>query len=129
MKKVLAAFVSSLAIVALCVCMAACSTGITGTWKFYKASGNVSGMEINYEVGTEITDGVKITEEFIVLTINEDNTFEMKSAMMGDEAQKGTWEEKDGKYYLNVEGESIEMTIKGSTLTFEQEGMKLELKK
>ena len=130
MKKVLAAFVSSLAIVALCVCLAACSdTGITGTWKFHKASGKVSGMEINYEVGTEITEGVKITEEFIVLTINEDNTFEMKSAMMGDEAQKGTWEEKDGKYYLIVEGESIEMTLSGSTLTFEQEGMKLELKK
>ncbi|MDE7168065.1 MAG: copper resistance protein NlpE [Clostridia bacterium] len=129
MKKVLAALVSSLAVVALCVCLAACSTSITGTWKFYKASGTVSGMEINYEVGKEIAGGVKISEDFIVLTINEDNTYEMKSAMMGEETQKGTWEQKDGKYYLNVEGESIEMTVKGSTLTFEQEGMKLELKK
>lgn len=130
MKKVLAAIVSSLAIVALCVCLAACSqTSITGTWKFHKASGTVSGMEINYEVGTEITGGVKITEEFIVLTINEDNSFEMKSAMMGDVTQKGTWEEKDGKYYLTVQGESVEMTLSGSTLTFEQEGMKVELKK
>ena len=129
MKKVLAALVSALAIVALCVCMAACSTSITGTWKFHKASGTVSGMEINYEVGKEIAGGVKITEEFIVLTINDDNTYEMKSAMMGDETQKGTWEEKDGKYYLIVEGQSVEMTVSGSTLTFEQEGMKLELKK
>lgn len=129
MKKVLAAIISSLAIAALCICMSACSTGITGTWKFYKASGNVSGMEINYEVGTEITGGVKITEDFIVLTINEDNTFEMKMAMMGDETQKGTWEQKDGKYYLIVDDESVEVTLSGKTLTFEQDGMKLELKK
>ena len=50
-------------------------------------------------------------------------------AMMGDEPATGTWEEKDGKYYLTVEGESVEMTLNGATLSFEQEGMKLELKK
>lgn len=129
MKKVLAAIVSSLAIVALCVCFAACSTSITGTWKFSKASGNAGGVEINYNVGDEITPGVKITEDFVVLTINEDNTFEMKMAMMGDESFTGEWKEEGGKYYLTVEGESVEMTLSGSTLSFEQEGMKLELKK
>ncbi len=128
MKKVFAALASSLAIVALCACLAACSTSITGTWKFHKASGTVQGLEVNYEVGKEI-NGVKITEDFIVLTINEDNTFEMKMATMGENTQKGTWEEKDGKYYLTVEGESVEMTLNGTTLSFEQEGMKLELKK
>ena len=128
MKKVLAAVVSSLAAVILCVCFAACSTSITGTWKFHKASGAVQGMEVNYEVGKEI-NGVKITEDFVVLTINEDNTFEIKMAMMGDEPATGTWEEKDGKYYLTVEGESVEMTLNCATLSFEQEGMKLELKK
>ena len=129
MKKVVAAIVSSLAIVALCICMAACSTGITGTWKFHKASGSAYGIEINYEVGKEIAPGMKINEDFMVLTINEDNTYELKSELMGDSTQKGTWEQKDGKYYLNVEGESVEMSVSGSTLTFEQDGMKLELKK
>lgn len=128
MKKVLAAVVSSLAAVVLCVCFAACSTSITGTWKFHKASGTVQGIEVSYEAGKEM-NGVKITEDFVVLTINEDNTFEMKMAMMGEESTTGTWEEKDGKYYLTVEGESVEMTLNGTTLSFEQEGMKLELKK
>lgn len=128
MKKVLAAVISSLAAVVLCVCFAACSTSITGTWKFHKASGTVQGIEVNYEAGKEM-NGVKITEDFVVLTINEDNTFEMKMAMMGEESATGTWEEKDGKYYLTVEGESVEMTLNGTTLSFEQEGMKLELKK
>ena len=94
-----------------------------------KASGNAGGVEINYNVGDEITPGVKITEDFVVLTINEDNTFEMKMAMMGDESFTGEWKEEGGKYYLTVDGESVEMTLSGSTLSFEQEGMKLELKK
>lgn len=128
MKKVLAAVVSSLAAVVLCVCFAACSTSITGTWKFHKASGTVQGIEVNYEAGKEM-NGVKITEDFVVLTINENNTFEMKMAMMGEESATGTWEEKDGKYYLTVDGESMEVTLNGTTLSFEQEGMKLELKK
>ena len=129
MKKLLAALVSSLAVVALCVTLAACSTTITGTWKFSKATGNVGGLEVNYEVGKEIAGGVTITEDFVVLTINEDNTFEMKMAMMGEESVKGEWKEEDGKYYLTVDGESIEMTLNGKTLTFENEGMKMELKK
>lgn len=117
-----------MAAVILCVCFAACSTGITGTWKFHKASGTVQGIEVNYEAGKEM-NGVKITEDFVVLTINEDNTFEIKMAMMGEESATGTWEEKDGKYYLTVDGESMEVTLNGTTLSFEQEGMKLELKK
>lgn len=130
MKKILAGIISSLAVVALCICLTACSTSITGTWKFHKASGTVSGMEINYEVGKEIAGtGVKITEDFIVITINEDNTFEMKSAMMGNESLNGTWEEKDGKYYLSIQGEAVEVTLSGTTLIMEQEGMKVELKK
>ncbi|MDE7083304.1 MAG: hypothetical protein K2O89_06365 [Clostridia bacterium] len=128
MKKLLAALVSSLAIVALCITLAACSTTITGTWKFHKASGTVSGLEINYEVGKEM-NGVKITEDFIVLTINEDKTFEMKMAMMGEDSVTGEWKEEDGKYYLVVDGQEVEMTLSGTTLSFEQEGMKMELKK
>ena len=130
MKKILAGIISSLAVVALCICLTACSTSITGTWKFHKASGTVSGMEIEYEVGKEIAgSGVKITEDFIVITINEDNTFEMKSAMMGNETLKGNWEEKDGKYYLTIQGEAVEVKLSGTTLIMEQEGMKVELKK
>lgn len=127
MKKVLAAVVSTLAIVALCVCMSACSTSITGTWKFHKASGSAGGTEINIEAGKEYM-GVTISEDYIVLDINEDNTCKM-SMGGGTSTMEGTWEQKDGKYYITFEGESVEMTLNGKTLTFEQEGMKLELKK
>lgn len=133
MKKVLARLSSVLAAIALCVCFSACSagasTGITGTWKFYKSSRMAHGVEIQYEIG-RVVDGVLITEEFIVLTVNEDKTFGLKSVpLMGERPYNGEWTEEDGKYYLGVEGADVEMILNGSSLSFEIAGMKVQLKK
>ena len=71
---------------------------------------------------------VKLTEDFFVLTIKEDNTFEMKMSAAASNSANGTWEEKDGKYYLTVEGNSVEITLSGNVLSLNQEGMRIELK-
>lgn len=131
MKKVIAGITAGVATLLLCIFMAACSSSFTGTYKFYSMSMNMGGVSVNYEVGKEYM-GMTISEDAYKLTINDDNTWTMEMSMMGTETTtKGTWEEKDGKYYLSAEGESvtIEATLDGNKLTFEQEGTKVTLKK
>lgn len=131
MKKVIAGITAGVATLLLCVFMAACASSFTGTYKFYSMNMEMGGMSVNYEVGKEYM-GVTISEDAFKLTINEDNTWTMETSMAGNEnTTKGTWEEKDGKYYLTAEGEDdvIEATLDGNKISFEQEGMKITLKK
>lgn len=131
MKKVIAGMLTGVVTVALCIFMAACSSSFEGTYKFYSMSMNQGGISINYEVGKEYM-GVTFNEDMFTLTVNGDKTWSMSTQMMGEsETAKGTWEEKDGKYYLTAEGEedTIEVAVDGKTITFEQDGAKIVLKK
>lgn len=127
MKKV-KGFLAAVVFAVLLVCMAACSTGITGTYKFSSMSMNQGGLSVEVKAGEEFM-GVTITEEAYSLTVNEDNTWTMTVNMGEVFTQNGTWEEKDGKYLFSAEGESMEVTLSGNTLTFEQDGAKIVLKK
>lgn len=131
MKKVIAGIFTGLVTVALCVIMAACSASFEGVYKFNSMSMNEGGISINYEVGKEYM-GVTFNEDVFTLTVNSDKTWTMATKMFGEgDTVKGTWEEKDGKYYLTAEGETeaIEVTLDGNKITFEQEGAKVVLKK
>ncbi len=127
MKKV-KGFLAAVVFAVLLVCMAACSTGITGTYKFSSMSMNQGGLSLEVKAGEEFM-GVTITEEAYSLTVNEDNTWTMKVNVGEEFTQSGTWEEKDGKYLFSAEGKSMEVTLSGNTLTFEQDGAKIVLKK
>ncbi len=127
MKKV-KGFLAAVVFAVLLVCMAACSTGITGTYKFSSMSMNQGGLSVEVKAGEEFM-GVTITEEAYSLTVNEDNTWTMKVNVGEEFTQSGTWEEKDGKYLFSAEGKSMEVTLSGNTLTFEQDGAKIVLKK
>ena len=127
MKKV-KGFLAAVVFAVLLVCMAACSTGITGTYKFSSMSMNQGGLSLEVKAGEEFM-GVTITEEAYSLTVNEDNSWTMKVNVGEDFTQSGTWEEKDGKYLFSAEGKSMEVTLSGNTLTFEQDGAKIVLKK
>ncbi|MBD5583839.1 MAG: hypothetical protein HDQ88_02045 [Clostridia bacterium] len=130
MKKILAGIISSLAVVALCICLTACSTTFTGTWKLSKVTVSAGGMEQTMEAGKEY-NGSKISADAIIIEIKEDNTYEVKgelASMIGG-AETGTWEEKDGKYYLD----ELEVSLNGTTLVMEYSesglSVKMELKK
>ncbi len=127
MKKV-KGFLAAVVFAVLLVCMAACSTGITGTYKFSSMSMNQGGLSLEVKAGEEFM-GVTITEEAYSLTVNKDNTWTMKVNVGEEFTQSGTWEEKDGKYLFSAEGKSMEVTLSGNTLTFEQDGAKIVLKK
>lgn len=123
MKKIIAGILSAAAIVALCVCMTACSSGIVGTYKFRSMSMKQGGVSVEIKAG-ESYMGVTVTEDAYQLTVKDDNTFELKMNMGTETTQNGTWEQKDGKYYFTANGESVEITLNGNTLIFEQEGSK-----
>lgn len=129
MKKAIAAVLSSALIIAICVMMSACSTSIVGTWKFYSMTYEQENMTMEIKAG-ESFQGVTIKEDAFVLTINDDGSLEFKMSLAGqNQTVNGTWEEKDGKYYLTIEGDTQEVTVSGGKLTMENEGAKLILKK
>lgn len=133
MKKTLAIVFTVLVIASLCVSITACGGGVEGTYKFSSMKMDMGGVTITIEAdkpatiaGTEVT----IKADAITLTVNKDNTFEMKGEIMGESAsQKGTWENKDGKLLLTAEGEAIEATIDGNTLTLSMDGQTITFKK
>lgn len=121
MKKVFAGLVSALAVAMLCVCLSACSEGITGTWKFAQTYTSYDGGEQTIVAGDEFNGDV-ITEDAFMLEINEDNTFTIKGSLAEKtgEAGSGTWEKVDGKYNLYLNDNTLEFTLKGNELIFEK---------
>lgn len=127
MKKFITAVAFVLVAAMSCVFLVGCSSELSaGTYKFSKMSGKMQGMEIDVSVGDELMGMLKLTEDYMTLEIKEDGTAVM--SVMG-ETVDCAWEKKDGKYYLTVDGESQEMTVKKNTISFENDGMKVELKK
>ncbi len=87
----------------------------------------MEGLEINVKVGDKLMGVVELTEDYMVLEIKEDNTFTMTA--MGEKGESGTWKQDGGKVVLTVDGEDMTVDLSGSSITFEQEGMKIVLKK
>lgn len=64
--------------------------------------------------------GIGAPEELITLELKKDDVAEMKTA--GEDAVTGTWEQKDGKLTITLDGETVEVTLKGNELSFAQDG-------
>lgn len=131
MKKAAKVFLTVAVLVVLSLCIAACSSGVTGTYRFSSITVRDGSTTIEIRAGEKYMGVIQLDADTYVLTMNDDNTFKMEADLGSKISQEGKWEERDGKYILSVEGESevIEATINGKTLTFEQEGVKIILKK
>ena len=134
MKKVISAIVTAFTVLTMCICLAACAKSVEGTYKFSSMSMQNGSVSVEIKAG-ESYMGITVDSDAYVLTMKNDNTWTMEVKLGSSMTQSGTWEEKDGKYLLSVtsegaaESDVIEATLSGSTLTFEQDGMKLTLKK
>ncbi len=109
------------------------SDPFVGTYKLVSYKMEAGGVKIEMEPGKEY-NGVTLTEDSIVLTINKDKTFIMKTDMMGQSAEEnGTWEQRDGKYYLTATNNGVEetivVTLDGNNLTLEEteEGASMQI--
>ena len=124
MKKVKLMFVSLLTVIISLFCLVGCGTA--GTYKFYKLETSIG----SWEVGENFM-GTTLTEDFMTLVLNSDNTFSLTEKEDGEtDDTVGTWAEEDGKVTLSVDGEAIMTgTLDGNTITFEVMGQKTILKK
>ena len=117
-------FLSTLLIgIFLCVCFvfASCAPNLAGTYKF-------KSMTVGEEtiVVGESYYGLSLSEDFVVITLNEDGTASLKS--MGT-MQEGTWEKADGGVKIIISGDAQFCTCDGETLVMEESGMTLTLEK
>ena len=119
-----------------CFAFAACGgntdTALVGTYKFSSMTITMEeeGEEqtVTVKAGEEF-NGVVITENYMKLELRADGTVTMSSAQAG-EGGDGTWVEEHGVVKLTADGETIEATHSGKTLTIViYEGMSLTLSK
>ena len=117
----------------LCLCMlgVACSQEIEGTYKFSKMTYVEGGMQIEIEAGEEFMGMMTLSESFMIATLNKDGTaILITNAGEETETESGTWKKlEDGKIELTFEDEPVICDCNGKTLTIEEEGAKIVLKK
>lgn len=122
--------VAAVTVIIMCIALSACSASIEGTYKFSSMSYSSEGVQLDVKAGEQFMGLITFTEDAFVLEINSDGTISFTTSMMGEESvEAGTWEKKDGKYYLTIGGEEQEVTLKGKKLTMssEFEGMSAEI--
>lgn len=60
------------------------------------------------------------------ITVNKDGTLSMS---MADESNDGTWEDKDGKITMTIDGDKVDVTLEDDKATISIEGSTLVFKK
>ncbi len=118
----------------LCVCflIGGCSEDkIEGTYKFSKMTYVEGGIQIELEAGEEFMGMMTLSEDFMTLTLDEDGTAVMKMVEEEEtEIETGTWEEVDSETIkITFDGESQTYKCDGKTITVEEDGVKVVLKK
>ena len=128
MKKFKTLLLTSLTAIVLCFCFlfAGCG-GTAGTYKF--DSMTYAGQTV--EVGDQGMDPngtvIEITEDYFVVTLNEDGTAKVVEG--GEYEMDGTWKEEDGKVIITMQGVDQTFEKSGSKLIMENDGAKIVLKK
>ncbi len=128
MKQVKVWLAAVVALILGVCCLAACGSGVEGTYKFYSMT--VEGQTL--KAGESYMGIINLSEDFFVLELKSDGTCTMKTAMTTDTAE-GTWkqdgEDKNKIVVTPSEGESVTFEINGNELSFEMEGNQVVLKK
>lgn len=136
------------------VCCAAllvgCSKDWTGTYKFKSIRYEDSGMTVEVEAGEELMGMITLTEDFVVLTLNDDGTAIMTTKLWEETKQEGTWKkdencrlalteetrqegtwkkDENGKLALTFEDSTETVECDGKTILFEMGGVSMVLEK
>ena len=113
-----------------CVLRVGGTTKIEGTYKFQKLSYQQGGMTIELEAGEEFMGMMTLSEDYVVLALNEDGSAVMVINADTTQTFTGTWEKvESGEIALTFEGDTETATCNGKKIEFEMDGMKLVLKK
>ena len=129
-KKVLLQVLMVILCCVVCV-LTGCSGKVEGTYKFQKISYQDNGMSMEIEVGEKFMGMITLTEDYVVLTLNEDGSAVMTKGI-GENANTtiGSWiKAEEGKIALVFEDEVQLAICKGKTIEIEMGDSKLFLKK
>ena len=116
----------------VCLLVPACSAkSQAGTYKFNRMTGDMGGMSVDLEVGEEFMGMITLTEDYMTITLNEDGTAVSETNAMGESMTiNGTWTSKSSNEIdLTFEGETVACSCDGTTLSMEQDGLSVVLKK
>ena len=128
MKKFKTLLLTSLTAVVLCFCFLFAGCGsVAGTYKFSSMEMEFLGETIEYEVGDTVMGMGELTEDYFVVTLNEDGTAKVVEG--GEYEMDGTWKEEDGKVIITMQGVDQTFEKSGSKLIMENDGAKIVLKK
>ena len=105
----------------------------TCTYKFESFTINQGGVTIELELGQKYNNVIALTEDFVTMTLNEDGTASLTTAMSGTgqgQTLSGNWNKSDdGKLELTFQGETQTIDCNGKRITMSFEDMTLVLVK
>ena len=82
------------------------------------------------EAGEELMGMITLTEDFVVLTLNDDGTAIMTTKLGEETKQEGTWKkDENGKLALTFEDSTETVECDGKTILFEMGGVSMVLEK
>ena len=115
----------------MCVCLlfSACAK-TEGTYKFKSMSYQESGVTVELVAGEKFMNSITLTEDFMVITLEESGIATMVSATAPGEGGTGTWLAKeDKKVEITFNGETMVCDCDGKTLSIDVDGVKMILEK
>lgn len=109
-------------------CMPVAAVKMDGEYKFYSMSYEENGMMIELKAGEKFMGSITLTEDFISITLYQDGSAKMVSA--GETMNGGSWKKIDDSHVeITFEGEPETFVCDGKTMTIDQDGAKVVLKK
>lgn len=141
MRKFKTALLSILAFVLGLFCLASCGekensgeVNHAGTYKFESMTmpdptSSEEGATITITVGQEM-EGMTFSADYMVIEL-KDGGIAVVSTLMGEAVMNGTWTkaETEGQIVVTVDDDPQTFTCDGTTMTMEDEGIKITLKK
>ena len=124
-----------LMVLMLCACFLFCGckedAKIEGTYKFSKMTYVEAGVQVEINAGEKFMGMITFSEDYMTLTLNENGTAVM---VMSDgesmETGNGTWTKIDNNtLQITIEGEPENVQWSGNTITMENDGATVILKK
>ena len=115
----------------MCVCLlfSACAK-TEGTYKFKSMSYQESGVTVELVAGEKFMNSITLTEDFMVITLEESGIATVVSATASGEVRTGTWLAKeDKKVEITFDGETMVCDCDGKTLSIDVDGVKMILEK
>lgn len=109
-------------------CVMAPTVNMAGEYKFESLSYEEAGMMIELKVGEKFMGSIILTEDFMSITLYQDGSAKMVSA--GETMNGGSWKKVDDSHVeITFEGDPETFVCDGKTITIDEDGVKLVLKK